>query len=352
MDRMTHIEGQLAKLLEKTMSKRGRSKFASLSVKSELLGMDTNIVRGEDPPLDPMRPQYMASVGKLFTATIIGMLKDDGVLDFDDYAYKHLDEGVIDSLHVLKGVDYSKTITIRHLLMHTSGLTDVFWDLLKSLDDQETVRSLKDLIDYVKANTKAKFVPGKKVSYADTNYYLLGLVIEHVTGKAFHEVMHEKIFSPLGMERSYLLSQSSPSKETMDLAPFRIGGIQGLDYPDYGWIDYAGGSVTGPLDDFNMFMKAFSEGDILDKDTRNTMVETTRFMYPMIRYGMGVWVLKSPFLDFSNLKYAYGVFGATGAFLVYHPKTRSVISGSFNDDAFKIESVRFVMKVIRELLKV
>jgi D-alanyl-D-alanine carboxypeptidase len=294
----------------------------------------------------------MASVGKLFTATIIGMLKDDGVLDFDDYAYKHLDEGVIDRIHVLKGVDYSKTITIRHLLMHTSGLSDVFWDLLKNLNDQETVRSPKELINYVKANTEAKFIPGKKVSYADTNYYILGQVIEHVTGKVFHEVVHETLFIPLKMNRSYLLSQSEPSNGTMDVAPFRIGGINGLDYPTYGWIDYAGGSVTGPLDDFNIFMKAFSENRILIEATTQEMVETNKFMYPMIRYGMGVWVLKSPLFDFSNHKYAYGVFGATGAFLVYHPKTRSVISGSFNDDAFKIESVRFVMKVIRELLKV
>ena len=351
MDRLTHIESQLTQLLEKTMDKRGRSKFASLSVKSELLGMDTDIVRGVAPPLDPMRPQYMASVGKLFTATLIGMLKDEGRLDFDDPAHKHLEEGVMDGIHVLKGVDHSKSITVRHLLMHTSGLGDVFWDLIKTLDGQGENMKPRQLIDYVKAHASVKFPPGKKMSYADTNYYILGLIVEHLTGKTFHDAMHETIFDPLKMERTFLLSQSKPAKDIQDIAPFTIGGIKGLDHPGYGWVDYAGGSVTGPLEDFNVFMKAFSEGRLLNGNTKDEMVETTRFMFPMIRYGMGVWILKSPLLDFSNFKYAYGVFGATGAFMVYHPKTRSVITGSFNDDSFRIEAVRFVMKVIRILLK-
>ena len=352
MDRLTYIEDKLATLLEKTMNKKGHSKFASLSVKSDLLGMDTEIVRGTDAPLNPMRPQYMASVGKLFTATLIGILKDEGVLGFDDPAYKYLEEGIMDGIHVLKGVDHSKDITIRHLLMHTSGLRDVFWDLLKTLGEDEKSMTPRQLIEFVKETTEAKHPPGKKLAYADTNYYILGLVIEHVTGKEFHEAMHEKIISPLGMNRTYLISQSEPSKETERIAPFQIGGIEGEKHPKYGWIDYAGGSITGPLEDFNTFMKAFSKHEILSEETARTMIETNKFMYPMIRYGMGVWILNTSFFGASNLKYAYGVFGATGSFVVYHPKTQSVITGSFNDDAFSIEAVRFVMKVIRILLKV
>ncbi|MFW5913898.1 MAG: hypothetical protein ACOCSM_02445, partial [Bacillota bacterium] len=100
------------------------------------------------------------------------------------------------------------------------------------------------------------------------------------------------------------------------------------------------------------FMRAFAQDALLKKSTKEAMIKNPRFLYPGIGYGMGVWVLEAPFYDLSKMRQAYGVFGATGSFLIYHPKTRSVISGSFNHEAYQITSVRFVMKVIKILLEV
>ena len=71
-------------------------------------------------------PYFIASTTKLYMTAVILMLEEQGAIKLDDRIDQYLPDEVISGLHVLKGVDYSRQLTIRHLLAHTSGLPDYF----------------------------------------------------------------------------------------------------------------------------------------------------------------------------------------------------------------------------------
>lgn len=142
-----------------------------------------------DAPILPTTPFHVASMSKQFTAFAIHLLAQDGKLSLDDDIRTYLPE-----LH-----DFGQTITIRHLLHHTSGLRDQ-WGLLGlagwRLDDVITEDDIVGLLARQKA---LNFAPGKEELYSNTGYTLLGLIVKRVSGKPLPVFTQERIFAPLGM---------------------------------------------------------------------------------------------------------------------------------------------------------
>ena len=140
------------------------------------------------------QPVFMASVGKLFTAILIGMLCEQGKLSFDFRICDLLEPDLLNGLHVFSGINYSDQIRLKHLLNHTSGLPDYFEDkpargpgmVERILTEPERIYQPREIINWSKENLKSRFPPGKGFHYSDTGYHLLGLVIEAVTGMPFH----------------------------------------------------------------------------------------------------------------------------------------------------------------------
>ena len=332
-------------------------KNAYLLVYSEKLGVNINIAEGKTGkiPANPKQANHLASVGKLFTATLIGMLKEKGLLDFEDHISQYLDAELMQGLHVYKGIDYSAEITIKQLLTQTSGLNDVFFPLLKKMiDEHDFEMTVIEALKWGKTNLKPISKPGKKHFYTDTNYYLLGLIIESITKKNFHEVMHEMIFNPLKMNNAYINGFSSP-KIQLEYPPANIYlyNTNFINNKKVAQLDYAGGGVVAPLHEFLVFMKALVNHQLVTKDTLNQMIEDDINMgFPVLgfRYGYSVWKPKAiPFLMPKKL-YCWGCVGATGAFMFYHPQTESFIIGTFNDLAYTSKALRFMlMKVVKPL---
>jgi CubicO group peptidase (beta-lactamase class C family) len=146
-----------------------------------------------DAPITPATVFHVASVSKQFTAMAIHLLARDGKLSLDDDVRKYLPE-----LH-----DFGKTITIHHLLHHTSGLRDQ-WDLLSlagwRLDD---VITEQDILDLVWRQKELNFAPGEEHMYSNTGYTLLGVIAKRVSGKTLREFTDERIFKPLGMSHTH-----------------------------------------------------------------------------------------------------------------------------------------------------
>jgi CubicO group peptidase (beta-lactamase class C family) len=137
---------------------------------------------------------HVASVSKQFTAMSILLLERDGKLSLDDDIRKYLPEIP----------DYGATITIRHLLTHTSGLRDQ-WDLLAMArgrfeEDRITEADVMDILPRQKA---LNFAPGAEYLYSNTGYTLAGVIVKRVSGKSLREFAQDRIFRPLGMEHTH-----------------------------------------------------------------------------------------------------------------------------------------------------
>ncbi len=135
-------------------------------------------------PATPSTVFELASVSKQFTATAIMLLVEDGKLGLDDR--------IVDRLPGLPPLWAG--ITVRHLLNHTSGIPDYLRPPLSLRDDH----SGGDLIALV-AGKPLEFPPGEGWAYSNTNYLLLGLIVERASGQAFPRFLDDRIFRPLGM---------------------------------------------------------------------------------------------------------------------------------------------------------
>lgn len=350
-----NIENNFNKIVDRDI----KIKNAYLLVHSDKLNIHINLAKGKTENFNANinQPIHLASVGKLFTATIISILYEKGKLNFNDKISKFLDSELMNGLHVYKGKDYSEQITIRNLLMQTSGLYDVFYHLFKKMSKDSSFKpTTREAIFWGKENLKPVAAPGKKHFYTDTNYYLLGLIIESITKKAFYEVAHELIFNPLKMNNSYLYGFSEPKiKSRYRLADLFLDGTNFKSIKGIHEIDYAGGSVCAPLEEYLLFFKVLVEGKIIKKETFKKMINDDIYMgFPIIgyRYGYSIWKPVTIPLLMPKKYECWGCVGVTGAFMFYHPLTQSYIIGSFNDSSYRRKSLQFmILKVIKELLK-
>jgi len=335
--------------------KDSKVKNAYLLIHSQKFDVHMNIAEGStgNIPASPQQPNYMASVGKLFTSTIIGILYEKGELSFDDSISNYLDSELLNNLHIYKGKDYTHNIKIKHLLKQTSGLYDNFWPLLeKLLEDKEFNISPREAVIWGKNNLKPFSPPGEKTKYTDTNYHLLGLIIENITGMSFHEVLKDYIFVPLNMLNSSMLHYSEPIKEySYPIAHFSVDGKIVNDYKGFAGLDFAGGGVVATNEDLLKFMKALVSGEIVSKDTLEKMQNDSSKLYLGIDYGYGIWQFKTIPVLLPEKYNCWGCVGATGAFMFYHPRLETYLIGNFNDSSYMRKGLKFMKNVIKKLLK-
>lgn len=330
---------------------------AYLLVHSDDLGIDLRVAEGATRAgvADVRQPVHMASVGKLFTATIIGILHDEGKLAFDDPIATHLDAELVRGLHVLDGKDASDDIQVRHLLNQSSGLADSFWPLLEMMKADASMEiTPRDAVTWAKANLPPVAPPGEKHHYTDTNYHLLGLIVEHVTERPFHEALHRYIFEPLGMRSAFMHGYSEPAVASeLPMASVTIDGVEYAGDTRFATIDYAGGGVVAELSDYLAFMRALVGHELVTQSTLERMLSDDQPSYPGIRYGYAIWKSVTIPLLMPAKYNCWGCTGVTGAFMFFHPKTHSHIIGSFGDASYRAKALRYMLsKVIRPLLAI
>jgi CubicO group peptidase (beta-lactamase class C family) len=146
-----------------------------------------------DIPITPSTIFHVASVSKQFTTFAIALLADQGKLSLDDDIRKYLPEVP----------DFGKTITIRHLIYHTSGLRDQ-WELLAMagwrLDD---VITKEHILKIVRHQKELNFDPGEEYSYCNSGYTLMAEIVARLSDQSFREFTAKSIFKPLGMDNTH-----------------------------------------------------------------------------------------------------------------------------------------------------
>jgi CubicO group peptidase (beta-lactamase class C family) len=135
----------------------------------------------------------LASFTKQFTAACIMLLAHDGKLHYDDHLTDFFPEFP----------EYGKSITVRNLLNHTSGLPDYEELLMKQYPDTppEKVPQILDagVLKLLEQQTSGEFPAGSKWEYSNSGYAVLAMIVEKVSGKPFGQFLHERIFAPLQM---------------------------------------------------------------------------------------------------------------------------------------------------------
>lgn len=143
----------------------------------------------------------LASVSKPFTAMAIMILKERGILEYDESVSKYLPE-----------LPYGN-VTIRQLLTHTSGIPDYtnlfegYWDPDHEAFTEKKYAHNDDVIRmFVEHQPELLFVPGDRYSYSNTGYVYLASIVERTTGTPFQDFLKESIFTPLGMSSTIVYS--------------------------------------------------------------------------------------------------------------------------------------------------
>lgn len=281
---------------------------------------------------------FIASVTKLYvTAVVMGLIEENRI-QLNDKISKYLPDYFCEGLHVLKGVDYSSEITIAHLISNASGLPDYFFykqpngrtvsdELMEGNDEAWDVDKTIDLIKKL----KPQFKPGAKgkAAYSDSNYQILGRIIENVTGKNIGEVFHDYIFSELNLSNTYAYSTINDNSPV----PFYYKSQQ-LTLPKYMTSITAEGGIVSTADELMIFLKEFFNGRFFPKEKINDLKQWNLILPPpgLFYFGIGLEKLWTPRIvsPFKPIREIVGFWGQTGSFAFYNAQTDLYFCGTTN----------------------
>jgi len=237
----------------------------------------TTIVDASDDGTDIRTPFAIASLGKTMTAVAVLRLADRGMVDLGDDAAIYLPRVVVQAYDGLSGV------SLRHLLTMTSGLPDYYTDAFfeDALDDPARVQTPIAAVLHV-ADEARLFRPGARFDYSNTNYVMLGLVLETVTGQSYAQVMQAEVFGPAGMTDSFVFGSRSLPAEFAAGHPERT-----LVRRHYSGAGFGDGGVISTARDLGRFYTTLFAGDsLLPGPLRREMLRDAAGE----DYGMGIVV--------------------------------------------------------------
>lgn len=285
--------------------RRGALGAPQVAVRSPRLGVDYRFG-------DQERRFHVASIGKTFTATLVMQLVEAGAFSVDTPVSALLPHAELRGLFAATsddGADVAAGATVHHLLTHTSGVADYFEGPVTSgptlldlvVDEPDRFWTPAELLDFSRERQRPVGRPGERFLYSDTGYVLLGRLLEEATGRAFHELLHERIFTPLGMADSALLFHSRPARDVAasgspastgespgtDIAPFWLGTREVSTYTSIS-CDWAAGGVISTPGDLAEFSRALHGGELVGADSLAYLGEMRNRFRRGIHYGAGM----------------------------------------------------------------
>ncbi|MGT2526478.1 serine hydrolase domain-containing protein [Streptomyces nojiriensis] len=242
---------------------------------------------------DPIGPDEYYRVGsqsKTFTAVTVLKLAEANGIGLDDPIERHL-PGVVS----VNGYDGNR-ITVRHLLQQTSGIPGNGLPLAQAGPDGSfTLAALvKDGLRFAPVSQ-----PGAAFHYSNTNYEILGMLIEKITGLPVHQAVTQQVIQPLGLARTRFpapTDRAVPGPAIHGYRGTRIGAF-------FFWLDgtafepstfYASGAVISTLRDMTAFYRAIVDGTALSAANLAEMEKTFEVGLPGSGYGYGLGMVKIP----------------------------------------------------------
>lgn len=197
------------------------------------------------------------SIGKAFTAMAIMLLVEDGTLTLDDSIHTWLPDAPASW----------RSITLRHLLNHTSGLG--YWDV-----DEQDDYSDAELLRHAFAAPLA-FSPGQRFEYNNMGYALLGLLIKQVTGTHYGQVLRDRVFQPLNMPTARVISDADIIKQRASGYELTPDGLKNQSWVSPTFNATADGALYLSLRDYLQWERGLSERRLLSTDAWTQVFKPT-----------------------------------------------------------------------------
>ena len=244
----------------------------------------------------------IGSVTKMFTATMVMQLVEEGRIALSNKLSEYYPE-----------IPNADRITIEQMLRHQSGLYNFTNapDYPKWMTEQ---RSHKELLEIMRKD-KPQFSPGSKTSYSNTNYVLLGFIIEDITGQSYAEQLQKRIVEPLNLKNTYYGDGINPADNEALSYRYKSSEWNKMPQTDMSIPGGAGAIVSTPAD-LTDFIHALFNGELISQNLLDKMTATEQ------RFGLGL--MKIPFHD----SFAYGHNGGIDGFqahLSYFPKEKVAV---------------------------
>ena len=333
------------------------------------------------PAVTPTTPWFVASITKLFIASVVMRLVEQGELSVDDRLVDRLSPAITQELHVLDGVDRTDQITIAHLLGHSSGLPDYIEDYPKKkrkdlsdrrslvemlVEDGDRAWSLVDTAQWVRERLTPHFPPQPlngervRVRYSDTNYQLLIGIIEACRNEPFFQTLQGLILDPLELKQTWFSGHFPGGPPEPDV-PALYAGSDIIQIPRF---LASIGDLYSTGDDLINFFRALVQGRFFQQADSWHRMQTPshRFAFPTdkgalrqpgwpIEYGLGVMGFKLPrlFTPFRPMPKVVGHSGSTGTWLFYAPELDIYLAGAVNQVTAGAVPFRVVPKALRAM---
>ncbi len=291
---------------------------------------------------------YIASINKLVISSIVLKLITEGKLTFQDFLYKFLPKNLIDGLHVYNGKDYSRNITILHMLSQTSGLpcymadklpngTSVIKELEAGFDQAWPIEKVIESIKTMKPH----FSPGEegKAEYIDTNHQLLSLVIENIMNKPMKSILNQ-LFTELDMTKTYVCEDTN---DTSYILPYFKSEQRNISK----YLTSTQNDIISTAQDQMKFIRAFFNGYFYPKEKLNQLEKWNPVFFPF-KYGIGIQKFYTPryLSPFKAVPDMIGHCGSTGAVAFYVPDENIYVTGTTNQQASPNVAFRTIIKII------
>ncbi len=274
----------------------------------------------EKKPLTAANRFRIASITKMFTAAMILQLVEEGKLKLTDTLDKFLPQ-----------IPNAKKITIVQILSHRSGIPNVRRDQ-NSQGNVNTTPITKDEMLALIAKATPDFEPDSKQSYSNSGYFLLGLIIEKLTGKPYEEALKERITSKIGIKDTYTATGSIDVNKNESLTYLNVGGDWKRVPETHPSILFGGGAIVSTPNDLAKFIQALFDGKIVSKENLDQM--------KTIRDGDGLGLGMEPFTFAGKTFYGHAGGGDNyGAWLSYEPEEKLAVAYTTNAKVYPVENI-------------
>lgn len=265
-------------------------------------------------PLTSFHKIGVASNTKMLTAVIILQLMEEGKLSLNDKISDYLHEPWVDSLNIENGILLGRYVRIIDLLKHNSGISDYVDEnfIANTEFSPNKAYTFEQLMRYAIYNGESHFIPGTpgKYNYSSTNYTLLGLIIERITGDKYENVLRKRILNPANMRNSFLLSYE-------DVIPPLANGYHGtnnISDDNLSWV-WATGGLASHSFDMIRFMSYLLEGKFFEKtSTLQLMLNFSNDSEEEYGYQYGLGMMRFTFGNgFNPIGHIGSLHGYTSA---------------------------------------